>query len=91
MFLIEDLQEAFNFSFFCVYFVRFVLVIIMPGVKSDYATEYSRQEDRQNFITVVEYSPQYPHGKAVAPFNFEIRVSRVTMPCFSKVYLRHTH
>ncbi|KAJ8446288.1 hypothetical protein Cgig2_005819 [Carnegiea gigantea] len=67
-------------------------VIIMPGIKSDYETEYNRQEDEQNFITAVEFSPQQPYGKAVALFNLksgflEIKEDWFLTPGFISAYI----
>lgn len=67
-------------------------VIIMPGIKSDYETEYNGQEDEQNFITAVEFSPQHPYGKAVALFNLksgflEIKEDWFLTPGFISAYI----
>ena len=70
--------------------MRFVQVIIMPGIKSDYETEYNRQEDEQNFITAVEFSPQHPYGKAVALFNLKSGFLEVLYPA-SRKYTLYTH
>ncbi|KAJ8446286.1 hypothetical protein Cgig2_005817 [Carnegiea gigantea] len=45
--------------------------VIVMAIKSDYETEYNRQEDEQNFITAVEFSPQHSYGKAIALFNLK--------------------
>ncbi|KAF5181520.1 Glycine-rich domain-containing protein [Thalictrum thalictroides] len=60
------------------------VVQLFPGRKLEYEPKNcQRQKNEQDFITAVEFSTEYPYGKAVALLNLKCGVVKVEEECFA--------